>query len=559
MKSQNSQNSEKKKNVFIFGHKNPDTDSVVAAAAYARLKQSQGETECIAVRGGKITPQTEYIFERFKVSIPPYVPDMIPKVSYYMHPCKNPVSGYTSVWKAIGEMEETNSKALPVINDDGTYCSLLHYNSFARNMLHVMNPDTAMIFTTNIRLLAETLSAQMLISYNFEELFKCVIVVASSSLETFKKRLALHMPENSVVITGDRYDIQEFCIESGVRALVLSSGNSIDKDLKQKAEKNKVSVLISPYRSADTTVLAMYSAPVFTMADLDIKPVKLSDPVWKIRPSLQESVSRSLPVVDDNGKLAGIISENDLLRDANVDIILVDHNEPSQAVEGIENYTIREVIDHHRLGNLTTRNPIMFINRPVGATSTIIASLYKQNKVPLQKDIASILLCAILADTLVLQSATTTDEDRLTAEYLSNITNLDIEQLGKEVITAGSKIGDRNAGEVVHHDIKEYTESGHIFTVSQIEVSNPNEILSRKKEFLDELDIEYRSRKALFSALMVTDITELTSLLLISAKPSFIQHIEFPRHEDGVYLLNDIVSRKKQLLPLLVEQIENLE
>jgi len=551
--------SQTRKTTYIFGHKNPDTDSVVSAAAYAWLKQRMGETDCMAVRGGKISPQTEYIFERFKVPIPSYIPDMIPKVAYYMHPCSNPISGDTSVWKAIGEMEKSNLKALPVINEDGTYCSLLHYNSFVKNILHVMNPDRTMIFSTNIRLLTETLSAQRVLSFDIEELFKCVIVISTSSLEAFKKRLAMYNPENVVVITGDRYDIQEFCIESGVRALVLASGISIDRDLRVKAEKKKVSVMISPYRSADTTVLAMYSAPVSTMADYDTRPVNLADPIWKIRPLLYESASRALPVVDDNGKLAGILSENDLLQEPNVDIILVDHNEPSQAVEGIENYTIREVIDHHRLGNLTTKNPIMFINRPVGATATIIASLFRQEKIPIKKEIASILLGAILADTLVLQSTTTTEEDRLDAEYLANITDLDIEQLGRDIVAAGSKIGERSAGEVVHHDIKEYTEAGYGFTISQIEVSNPNEILSRKNEFLDELDVEYRSRKALFSALMVTDITALTSLLLISGSPNFIPHIEFPRQDDGIYFLNDIVSRKKQLLPLLVEQIESLQ
>ncbi|MDR2485031.1 MAG: putative manganese-dependent inorganic diphosphatase [Treponema sp.] len=555
----NSQHYQARKAVYIIGHRNPDTDSLVAAAAYARLKQSLGQTECIAVRGGKISPQTEYIFERFKVPVPQYIPDMIPKVSYYMNTYQNPVSGDTSLWNAIAKMEEHNIKVLPVVNADGTYSSLLHYNAFAQNILKVMNPETATVFSTNIRLVAETLSAQQLLVFNTEELFKCVIIVVADSFETFQKTLALHTPENAMVVTSDRQDIQEYCIESGVRGLILSSGTSMEKRLRQKAEGKKVSVLISPYRSAETAMLVMYSAPVSSMADSEIRPVNVSDTIRKVRPLLQESASRSLPVVDDAYKLAGIISESDLLRDANVEIILVDHNEISQAVEGIENYAIREVIDHHRLGNLTTKDPIMFINRPVGATSTIIVSLYRQNRVPIQKDIAAILLSAILADTLVLQSATTTDEDRNIAEYLSNITNLDIQQLGQDIITAASRIGDRNAGEVVRQDMKEYAEEGCIFTVSQIEVHSPTEILSRKKEFLDELDIEYRSRKALFSAMMVTDITKLTSLLLIVGKPGFLQHIEFPRQDEGVYILNDIVSRKKQLLPLLIEQVEQIE
>jgi manganese-dependent inorganic pyrophosphatase len=362
-----------------------------------------------------------------------------------------------------------------------------------------------------------------------------------------------------VVITANRVDVQEHCIESGIRALILSAGSALDKKLRQRAEEKKVSVLLSPYQSAETAMLVMYSAPVSTMADSDIQPVHISDAIRKVRPQLQESISRSLPVVDDNRRLVGILSESDLLQDANVEIILVDHNELSQAVEGIENYTIREIIDHHRLGNLTSKDPIMFINRPVGATATIIVSLYRQNRVPIPKDIASVLLSAILADTLVLQSSTTTDEDRNTAEYLSNITNLDIQELGRDIITAASRIGGRNAGEVVHQDMKEYTEAGHTFTVSQIEVDTPAEILSRQKEFLQELEIECRSRKALFSSMLVTDITKLTSHLLIVGKPSFLQHIEFPRQAEGIYFLNDIVSRKKQLLPLLVEQIEQSE
>ncbi|MCL2070123.1 MAG: putative manganese-dependent inorganic diphosphatase [Treponema sp.] len=559
MEDNKSQSAQTKKSVFIVGHRNPDTDSVVSAKAYARLKHSLGHTEYMAMRGGKLSPQTEYIFERFKVPAPQYIPDMIPKVLYYMSPCKDTVSGATSLWKAIAKMEENNSETLPVLNSDGTYSSLLHYNVFAQNILQVMDPQKATVISTNIRLIIETLSAQQILAFNQEELFKCTIIVVADNFESFQKNITLYTPGNAVVIVGDRRDVQEQCIESGVRVLVLASGNSMDKDLRQKAEEKKISVLISPYRSAETAMLVMYSAPVSTMADIEIQPVNVMDPIRKIRPILNESVSRSLPVVDDKRKLVGMISESDLLREANVDLVLVDHNELSQAVEGAENYLIREIIDHHRLGSLSTKNPILFVNRPVGATATIVVSLYLQNKVPIQKDTASILLCAILADTLVLQSATTTEEDRNTAEYLSNITNLDIEQLGKDIISAGSKIGERSATEVIHQDFKEYTEGDHTFTLSQIEVDNPVEILSRKKEFLAELDIECRSRKILFCALMVTDITKLTSLLFIAGKSNFIQHLEFPLQDDGIYVLNDVVSRKKQLLPLVVEQIERIE
>jgi manganese-dependent inorganic pyrophosphatase len=547
-----------KKPVFIMGHRNPDTDSVVAAAAYARLKNLLGKNECVAIRGGKLSPQTEYIFERFNVPVPHYIPDMIPKVSYYMNKNIKPVNSETSLWNAIAQMEAANVKVVPVVNSNGEYSALLNYNAFAHNILKVLDPETSTLFSTSIRLISETLSAQQVLTFNAEELFKCITIVVADCIETFCKTLALHTPENAVVITGDRKDVQEYSIENGVRALVLSSGTQMTKELREKAEKKGVSVLISPYRSAETAMLVIYSAPVSEMADKMIKPVQANDTIRYIRDFLRDSASRTLPVVDDKNKLLGTISETNLLTDPNVEIILVDHNELSQALEGVENYTIQEVIDHHRLGNLNTKTPITFINRPVGATCTIIVSLYRQSRVPIPKPVASILLAGILADTLVLKSSTVTAEDRDTAEYLSNITNLDIDELGRDIIAAGNRLGNRSAEEVVHQDMKEYQDGKFKYTVSQIEVDSTEELLQRKAEILDELEIERRTRDALFCAIMVTDVIKLTSIMIIACKPEFLQALEFPRKDEGVFFLRGIVSRKKQLVPLLAEQIQHL-
>ncbi|MDR2865010.1 MAG: putative manganese-dependent inorganic diphosphatase [Spirochaetaceae bacterium] len=547
------------KKIYITGHRNPDTDSVVSAAAYAHLKQLLGETGAVAVRGGKLSPQTEYIFERFQVPVPQYIPDMIPKVAFYMKYNIQPVYGNISLWKAVAEMETLNTKIIPVVKEDGSYCSMLNYNAFAHNILQILDPETSTLFSTNINLITETLSAQQVLGFKTGELFKCVIIVVSDSIETFRKTLALHTPENAVIITADRKDVQEYSIECGVRALILSSGTSMDKEMRAKAEKKGVSVLISPYRSAETAMLVMYSAPASAMADSTVKPVKASDTIRYTRPLLRDSPNRTLPVVDDNNKLIGTISELDLLGDPNVNMILVDHNEMTQALEGVENYAIREIIDHHRIGTLTTKDPITFINRPVGATCTIIVSLYRQNRVPIPKPIASILLAGILADTLILQSATVTDEDKDTALFLSNITNLDIEKLGAEIISAGNKLGDRSPEEIIHQDMKEYNDSDMMFTISQIEVEATEEILDRKEEFIKELEIERRARDALFCAIMITDVTKLTSLLIIAAKNEFMQVLDLPPKGKGVFYLRGIVSRKKQLVPLLAEQVGKLQ
>ena len=544
-----------KKTVYIIGHRNPDTDSAVAAASYARLKQLLGYENYVAARAGHFTPQTEYIFNKFKVPVPEYIPDLIPKTAYFMQDHCETVSAETSLWAAIGKMNTLNYKVLPVVDRDGTYKSLLHYNAFAKDVLTILNPEKKIGITTSVDLVCSTLNAQPIIKKNSEQLFKCMIMIGSAKIETVRANLEEHKSENLIVIASNREDVHEACINAKVKLLVITSGYVLNKELRAVAEKNNVSVLISPYDTSSTSMLVSYSTPVSVMADASVQPVMPGDTVAKVRPKLQTSASRCLPVVDSNNKVCGLINESDLLHEPNVEVILVDHNEMSQAVEGVENYRLLEVIDHHRVGNLATKYPITFINKPVGATSPFTASLFRENKISIPLEMASILLCAILTDTLILQSTTTTDIDREMAEYLSNITNLDIQSLGEEIISAGSRIGGRDASEVIRQDMKEYSEGKLVYTVSQIEVDNTNEILKRKKEFLQELEFERRSRKGLFSALLVTDIASLSSILLIEAEKDFLPFIAYPKREENVYYLKDIVSRKKQLIPMISEVV----
>lgn len=547
------------KTVYIIGHKNPDTDSVVSAVGYARLKNLLGHNEYKAARAGHLNPQTSYIFERFGVPRPEYIPDLLPKVKYFMQDNVETVSQNVSVWEAIGRMEKNENRVMPVTDKDGKYLSLLHYSGFAKGVLAILNPEKNHTFTTSIDLILKTLNAQPIILKDEKKTFKASIHVGSSELDTFEKRLQSHQSENTVVIASDRPEIHRLCIEHKIKLLITTSGCVIDKKLRELAEKNGVSVIISPYSTSPTSMLIAYSMPVSVMGDKEIHTVSKNDTVAKIKELLRNAHCKYLPVVDEENKITGMISEHDLLKEPNIQIILVDHNEISQAVEGIEHYVIQEVIDHHRIGAIPTKNPITFINRPVGSTSTQIAGLYRENKISIPKDIASILLCGILSDTLVLQSSTTTDVDRETAEYLSSITDLDIKTLGNEILIAGSNIKGRSENELIHQDMKEYTEGKFSYTASQIEVGNPKEILDRKEKFLAELEIERRSHKALFSCLLVTDITKLSSVLLMACEPKFKQLITFPKTDENVYYLQGVVSRKKQLIPLITEAVTNYQ
>ncbi|GHT58827.1 inorganic pyrophosphatase [Spirochaetia bacterium] len=546
------------KRVFVIGHRNPDTDSVVSAAAYARLKQAQGMTNCFAARAGKINPQTEYILNRFNIPVPEYLPDLIPRAEYYLGGEPKTVCADVTLWDALERMQQEGLRVLPIVDKNGVYQSMLHYKNFARYIIANINPNKKSSFPVSIDYLVHTLRAQPVTLFDNSELRKSPIVVAASYNQYFKNHLEKDNPDDALVIVGDRWDIQEFSIRRKVRALILTNSNTLAPNLEELAKENHVSVISCPYDTSSTAMLIMYSVPAGAMGDESVPLMHLGDPIKKLREPLSHAPSRCLPIADDEGRVAGVIFEGDLIQEPNIEIIMVDHNEPSQAIEGIEHYKILEVIDHHRLGNLSTRYPITFINRVVGATCTIIANLYREQALPLEKDIASILLCGILADTLSLHSATTTDTDIETAAYLSSICGLDVQQLGRELQTIASRTNALPAEELVSMDMKEYTEQDFAFSVSQIETDSPASLAARGTEIQETLEKLCASKDYLFSALLVTDVTALNSLFFVAGKKSFVSLLNFPRADEGSFLLKEIVSRKKQLIPLLSELIEKM-
>jgi manganese-dependent inorganic pyrophosphatase len=546
------------KKVYVIGHRNPDTDSVVSAAAYARLKQLQGQEHYVAARAGNVNARTEYVFERFGVTLPQFLPDLVLKAEHYIFETPVTVNEEDSVWNALELLQKNDAKVLPVVDKDGVYKSMFHYRSFAQYIIANINPRRKSAFPLSLNHLAKTLHAQPLTLFNGDETRKSTIVVAASYTQFFKNNIQLvEGVENSLVIVGDRWDIQKCAIELGVRALVLSGGNTLSKELLSLAEENRVTVLISPFDTSSTAMLIIYSVTVGNLGDMSVPAVRLFDPVRIFRQALSKAPAHYLPVVDDLGKVVGVVFEGDLTKEPNIEVILVDHNEPSQAVEGIENIKILEVIDHHRLGNLSTPYPITFINRVVGATSTIITNIYREQKVPLEKKIASILLCGILTDTLMLQSATTTETDLEAADYLSSITGLDIKALSLDLQSAANQIHSLTAEELLNQDIKEFNERGTSFSVSQIEVVDTEALMKRREEISAALEQLRSSKSYLFAALLVTDVTALDSLLFVTGNKAFTNLINFPVTAKGVYELKGIVSRKKQLMPLFAELISS--
>ncbi len=545
------------KRVYVIGHKNPDLDSIASAAAYAELKQAQGADNCFAARAGNLNPQTEYVFGRFEAPVPQYIPDLTPKATYYMRSPVRTVNEDVPLWDALDLMRKEGLKVLPVVSPLGVYKGMLHYHAFANYIIDNINPLEKSTFRVSLDHLTATLRAQPITLFDTAAVRNSSIVIAASYSRDFPAHFKEAKPENALVIMGDRWDLQRFCIEQRVRALILSNGHTLEPELVAFAKENCVSVMSSPYDTSSSAMLVMYSTPVGDLCDTSIPLKRLSDPIRKLKSPLDTMPEHCIPIGDEENRVEGLLFEGDLINEPNIEIIMVDHNEPSQALEGIENYRILEVIDHHRLGNLSTRYPITFINKPVGATCTIITKLYREQRVAMKKEIAAVLLCGILSDTLGLKSATVSEADHEAAEYLSIVTGLDIQELSQDLLSTASRVNARPAAELIAMDMKEYAHGSSAFTVSQIETDSPIALVWRQDELFAALEKHCTANNLLFAALLVTDITALDSLLFTSGG-EIASALSFPQIEGGAYMLKGIVSRKKQLIPLLSELLEKL-
>lgn len=546
------------KKIYVIGHKNPDTDSVVSAIAYANLKRLMGYEGCFPARAGKLNPQTEYILDRFGVPEPEFIGDLTPKVRTYMSEEPLTLRMELSLWKALEVLSSSGYKMLPVVDEEGLYTSALHYNVFGQNILKKVNPDKSPVISTNLRLLAETLNGELINGAEPEKLFDAQVIVAASDIESLRSVLDGALKENCIVMVGNRKEVQDYVISTACRCLIVTGRHEVDLEQRKAAAETGTGIILSPYDTVTTSALALYSTPVMFMGDKGVVPLKANQTIKEVSELINKSVSRALPVVDDGGRVIGILSQGDLMREPNLDIIMVDHNESSQALDGIENYRILEIIDHHRLGNLHTAYPITFINKPVGSTATIVASMYRERNLSMSKETASILLSGILSDTLALRSATATEDDRKNAEELAALAGLDIVSFGADIMTAASAVAKKPAGEIIGMDLKKYFFGDKAYTISQTEVTSLEELEKRREEICAELASLREKENLLFASLMVTDITCLDSTLFIKGAPSLIKEIDYPRIGDGIFLLKGAVSRKKQLLPYLSELLKRI-
>lgn len=546
--------------ILVIGHRNPDTDAICSALGYAEFKRRTGMPEAVAARCGDTNDRIDFVLRTFGVEPPRFVADVAPKVRDVMGRNLVRVLPDTPIVEALATMDENNIRVLPVLNEQRQCEGLVSVFKISQFYL----PGMHRIFESRRVLaslvgLARSLGATVINAVKPRQEEELVLMIGAMALDSFRLRLLTYEPEKLIVVVGDRRDIQQLAVEHRVRCIVVTGGLEIDPALVELARRFEVSVLLSPHDSATTAMLCRAAISVQHMLDDDFVTVQEDEPLRTAQRAVRDKMFAAFPVVNEQNEVVGMLSKSDFLKPVDRKLILVDHNELSQAVHGADEVEIIEIIDHHRLGALTTPQPIYFLNDPVGSTSTIVADCFFRQGVELPKSIAGLLLAGVVSDTLNLTSPTTTARDAAVLKRLEQISGVNGAEFTEKLFSSGSILTSKPADQAITADCKEYVERGRSFSVAQIEEIGFDNFWKRKTEVMTALQTYRAQNRYYLSALLVTDVVKQDSLLLVAAEAAFLNLIDYPELEPGIHRLNDVVSRKKQLLPYLTHCLQRVK
>jgi manganese-dependent inorganic pyrophosphatase len=538
--------------VLVIGHRNPDTDAICSAIGYAEFKRRTGLTQAVAARCGDTNDRIDFVLRTFGVPAPRFVADVSPKVSDVMQRQVFSVAPQATATEALGQMDAHDLRILPVLDDAGRCQGMLSLFKLSKFLFPGPNrPFDSRRVLSSLRNLAQTLGGTLLVAHEAEQEEDLILTIGAMGLESFAERLGHYPREKLLVVVGDRWDIQNLAIRERVRAVVVTGGTAVEKKTIEAAQQNRVGLITCAHDTATTAALCRASIAVRHVVNENFETLNEESPLAEIKAAATASGYAAFPVLNSERRTVGILAKTDLLKKVDRRLILVDHNELSQAVQGAEQVEIMEIIDHHRIGALTTQQPILFRNEPVGSTSTIVADCFLRYGVELPPPIAGLLLAGLVSDTLNLTSPTATAQDAEVLRKLQEISGVNAREFTEKLFASGSLLTLKPAPQAITTDCKEYKEDGVRFSVAQIEEIGFDQFWKRKTELLEALENYRRKRDYLFSALLVTDVNTQSSLLALAGEKKLADRIDYPRTEPGVYELRGVVSRKKQLLPYL--------
>ena len=544
--------------VVVIGHRNPDTDSICSAIAYAELKNKTSDLVCEARRAGKMNQETEFVLKKFGVTPPRMCTDVNPKIRDVDYRQVPGIPGSTSLRKAWEIMRDQKIDTLPVTSEEDELQGVITVKDIATANMDLFDTGILAKSRTSYRNILETLGATMVVGSEDAECTTGHIRIGTATPEMLESS----MEKGDIVILTNRYESQLCAIEKEASLIIICNGAKVGRTIQHIAAETGVAIMSAPCDTYAAAKLISQCAPIsYYMTRDDIMKFTLVTPVADVTRVMAKVRHRYFPILDADGKYCGMISRRNIINLRKRRIILVDHNEATQAVEGFDQAEILEIIDHHRIGSLETSGPVYFRNQPVGCTATIVTQMYDENGVTIPQKIAGLLLAAILSDTLVFRSPTCTPLDEALAKRLAKIAGVDIDEFASEMFEAGEKLDGKTAEEVFLQDFKVFMCGDIRFGVAQGSYMTRKNLLAAEALLQPYLEEARNKQNVEDIYMLLTDVPKEESVVISDgryASEVLSDGFETQPAEDGSFTLPGVVSRKKQFIPALMTAYQEL-
>ena len=547
---------ERKRRTIVIGHKNPDTDSICSAICYAALKSKITGNEYVAGRAGHVNEETQYVLNYFHVEAPQLIESVKTQVKDIEIRATKGVDRNISLKKAWNLMQDAHVVTLPAVSEKGVLEGLITVGDITKSYMNVLDSSILSKAHTQYKNILETLEGAMVVGDENDYFDQGKVLIAAANPDMME----YYISEHDLVILGNRYESQLCAIEMEADCIIVCEGAAVSMTIRKLAQEHGCTVMTTPYDAYTAARLINQSMPIgHFMKTEDLITFEDSDCIDDVKEVMASKRHRDFPVLDKDGKYLGMISRRNLLGAKGKQIILVDHNEKNQAVDGLENADIQEIIDHHKLGTVETISPVFFRNQPVGCTATIVYQMYHENNVEIDKATAGMLCSAIISDTLLFRSPTCTPIDKMAATELARIAEIDMDRYAADMFSAGSNLRGKSNDEIFYQDFKLFNSGKTSYGVGQISSLNADELVELKERLLPFLKKPHEEHGVDMIFFMLTNIlTESTSLLCEGEGAEDLIRLAFHMEnasddaEANVVELPGVVSRKKQLIPSIM-------
>ncbi len=549
---------QKKRTVCVIGHKNPDTDSICAAISYTYLKKQlekpDGGYQYVACRAGSVSAETQFVLDYFHVPQPLFIENIGTRVKDLEIRRTPGVDAKISVKDAWNLMNTQNVFTLPITDAESHLQGLITINDIAKSYMDENDSAIVSVARTPYRNIMETLDAEMVVGDPEASFTEGKVVIAAANPDVMENYINPH----DMVILGNRYESQLMSILAGAGCIVVCLGAPVSKTIQHMAKEKGTTILVTPLDTYTVARLINQSMPIdFFMKSDNLITFHLGDFTDQIKEIMSKKRYRDFPVLDKRGAYIGTISRRNLLNARKRALILVDHNEVSQAVDNVENAEILEILDHHKIGTLQTINPVFFRNQPVGSTSTIVYEMYRENNVEIPKTIAGLLASAILSDTLIFRSPTCTMMDRMAAEHLAKIAGIEPEEYARKMFRAGSDLKNRTPEEIFYTDFKTFEVNEETIGIGQITSMDEEELADIRDRIKPFIEKAYEQHGLSLAFFMLTNIIDESTTMICYGKHAqeLLESAFGVTVEDHIAKMPGIVSRKKQVVPVIMAEL----